>query len=105
MIADDLMHRRKIITLSHDEVLQSVMKLNGSIDIIDHSELPEGYIVVSVHYDWQTRSFNFVIVHPSFDVVIPGVKAPYVESVFSMVTTHYKVVPVDEEENCGIVKA
>ena len=39
-------------------------------------QLPEGYKVLSVHSDWQRRSFSFLVQHDSFGEVKPGELIP-----------------------------
>jgi hypothetical protein len=43
------------------------------------AEIPEGTFVRGVHYEYSRNAFAFVLEHPSFEPVPPGVEIPSIE--------------------------
>ncbi len=52
------------------------MKCGPLLTLKNRKELPEEYMLIGVHYDFRTASFNFLICHDSFDVVGAGEQTP-----------------------------
>lgn len=69
---NELKTRYKILSIEYEDVLTYLMELKSYITILDRKELPPRYIISSVYLNHQTRCFNFVVHHESFDVVQLG---------------------------------
>lgn len=94
----DLHARRKILSVSDNEVLQSIYSLHDIENIILHKELPEGYIIKGVWYDHASGSFDFIIIHPSFDIVLEGAVPPHVDDL-NLIVKQYNVKAVKHQED------
>lgn len=88
--AKDLLSRRKILSIPSNEVLQSIYSLHEIENIICHKELPEEYIVKGVWHNYVQDTFDFMIIHPSFDVVLEGTTPPSIDDL-NLSVQQYKV--------------
>ena len=90
----ELYKRVKIYRASREAVLDTVQRMCKYRDVVQHQELPEGHIVLSVQYNYQCNSFDFFIAHESFDVVAEGGEVPYWENAAELMTETYEVKPI-----------
>lgn len=90
----DLLKRVKILSIPYIEVLESIVSFHEIESVIEHGELPRGYLVTSVHYNYPTQTFNFLIIHESFDIVEAGAVIPHYDDVLKVQL--YKVDPLDK---------
>ena len=96
MEAKELNRRVKIYRASREAVLDTVQRMCKYRDVVQHQQLPEGYIVLSVQYNYQCNSFDFFVAHESFDVVAEGCKVPYWENASELMTETYEVKHLPE---------
>lgn len=91
---EELITRRMILSIPCEEVLRSIQKL-GNTHIIKHrKELPIGYIILDVHYNYERRCFDFLIVHESFGIIKGGMRVPRCDDLVLM-DKMYKVEPYE----------
>ena len=74
----DILNRVKILNVGYDEVLNLLNPFNSSYaaKTINHEELLDGFKVISVHNNHDTRGFDMLISHPSFELIEPGTIPP-----------------------------
>jgi len=75
---DEELKRVRVVRIPHWRMLQMLTPPHESTECVSLQivELPEGVYVRSVHNDFLTGCFVFIIQHPSFDVVEDGTQPP-----------------------------
>jgi|LGVE01.1.fsa_nt_gb hypothetical protein len=91
----DLHKRRKILSIPFDEVLGNLYALRSVENVIQHKELPPGYIIKCVQHNFERQTFDFLIIHESFEKVLEGVVAPYIDDMYVTVKS-YEVKPCQQ---------
>lgn len=65
---------------------------NSTLCFPESLNVPEGALLNSVHYDFQTRQFLFDVSHDSFDLVEDGCVAPMFPSVMGARTIAVRIL-------------
>ena len=91
----DLHKRRKILSIPFDEVLDNLYALRKIENVVQHKELPPGYIIKCVQHNFEQQTFDFLIIHPSFDIVSEGAVAPQMDDMY-LVINSYEVKPCQQ---------
>ena len=91
MDAKELNKRVKIYRASREVVLDTVQRMCKYRDVVQHQQLPEGCIVLSVQNNYQCASFDFIVAHESFGIVAEGGEVPYWENAPELITETYEV--------------
>jgi len=86
---NDLLSRMEILSIPYGEVLESIVSLHKIESIVGRKGLPQGYLVKNVQYNYSRQTFDFLIVHESFGIVMPGAVIPQYDDV--LITQLYKV--------------
>ena len=90
----ELYKRVKIYRASREAVLDTVQRMCQYRNVVQHQELPEGYIVLGVYYNNQCASFDYTVAHESFPIVADGCMIPMCENDYGFITETYEVKPV-----------
>lgn len=65
--------RVKLYYVSKEEIFRKCMRpLPTNIAVVQHKELPKGYEILEVQYDYRYGGFLFLVYHPSFPEVQDG---------------------------------
>ena len=80
--------RRKILRIGYHDILEGILfkgqRLPDCVRVVDGPGLPDDVRILAVHEDHASRSFVFVLCHPSFDVVPEGMPAPSLNGPFGL---------------------
>lgn len=73
-------NRLKMVRITEEELVSAFTRTSAPHYVeIRNRQLPEGYVVERVLYDWSRRQFDVMVSHPSFDEVPDGKYAPDIE--------------------------
>lgn len=73
-------NRVKLLFVTEEEVLRTVLRpFPDVVSKIQHIELPKGYEILRIEYDFMRRGFNFLIFHPTFPEIRTGEPVPYTD--------------------------
>jgi len=91
--------RLKAYFLSKEDVLRTMLRQHQhEVEaIIHYKELPIGYEILTVDYDYRYAGFVFLIHHPTFPEIPEGDEIPVI-STFDTVVKAYKIMPYKVEE-------
>ena len=91
-------NRRKVLRVPYRHVLHSLLfgrdGLPEMVEVIRGHGLPEDVAVLSVRENYEHRTFDFLLVHPSFPEVADGDWSPVVPPL----GLYYEVIPVRPPE-------
>ena len=93
-----LENRVKLFFVSEEDVLRSCLKqFPDHITVIQHRELPKGYEILRVEYDYSRRGFMFMVYHYTFPSVKEG-QMPDIWTDYDTVMKAYTVEPYSSED-------
>lgn len=104
---DDRRWRTKIVRIGEHHLMNLLFfgtsKLPEQLLVVRCPDVPADVRVVSVRHAWDTRMFEILIEHPSFDPVPEGQSPPYVNGIFGM---HFEIIPTPGggEPNPDVIK-
>jgi hypothetical protein len=76
-------HGKKILRVPYTHALQILAPIEGKPGpTLPKGTIPVGCGVLSVHENYQHRTFDFILQHESFEQTEPGTMLPEVEAVW-----------------------
>jgi len=101
----ELNKRRVILSIPYIEIFNYIYPLKDSskitvgdhqahvVNILQRKELPTGYMIKGAHQNYERDTIDFIIIHPSFDIVPEGGIAPqWDEPILEMNTYEVKII-------------
>ena len=90
----ELYKRVKIYRASREYIMDTVRALESRVNILQREELPDGYIVLDVQYNYQCGCFDFIVAHESFPRVAEAGEIQFFDEDGMRTVRTYEMIPI-----------